>query len=101
MTRVRLTSDHGWDLKSGKYPWVADVVQRLREQGIRVRLFLDPDVEQVDSAKETGANRIELYTESYARAWGTDQRDPVYAAFRSAAAAGSRTTVWSPAGASR
>ncbi len=81
----QLTSDHGFDLRSGRYAWVGEVVERLRGCGIRVSLFLDPDVEQVECAKATGADRIELYTESYARAWGTDQSDAVFAGYRAAA----------------
>lgn len=81
----QLTSDHGFDLMSGRYAWVGEVVNRLKGRGIRVSLFLDPDVEQVECAKATGADRIELYTEAYARAWGTGQGDSVFAGYRAAA----------------
>ncbi len=81
----QLTSDHGWDLRSGKYAWVNDVIERLKQRGIRTSLFLDPDVEQVELAKASGADRIELYTESYAKSFGTDQAEAVYADYHAAA----------------
>jgi pyridoxine 5-phosphate synthase len=62
------TSDHGWDLgKDGGR--VAPVIADLRRQGIRVSLFMDPDLAQVERVPATGADRIELYTEPYARAF--------------------------------
>ena len=81
----QLTSDHGWDLRSGRYDWLNDVVHRLKDDGIRVSLFLDPDIEQVERAKVTGTDRIELYTENYARTYGTDQFEAVYSAYHAAA----------------
>ncbi|MEX0885408.1 MAG: pyridoxine 5'-phosphate synthase [Phycisphaeraceae bacterium] len=61
------TSDHGWDLQR-EAARVKPVVARLRELGCRVSLFMDPDAEQIELAPATGADRIELYTEGYARA---------------------------------
>ena len=63
----QLTSDHGWDVVS-EGERVATVVRRLRDAGIRSSLFLDPSLPQVRAAAATGAERIELYTEAYARA---------------------------------
>ena len=71
----QLTSDHGFDLhRSGEK--LAPVVAQLRDQGIRVSLFMDPDAEQIRLARELGADRIELYTGPYAAAWndGDSQR---------------------------
>ena len=81
----QLTSDHGFDLKRDG-DRVAPIVEELRAQGIRVSLFMDPDPEQIRLAAETGADRIELYTESYAAAYrtGTDV-DRVYEQFHAAA----------------
>ena len=62
----QLTSDHGWDTWK-HLSFLKEVVQRLSESGIRTSLFVDPTTEMVEGAAETGANRIELYTESYAR----------------------------------
>lgn len=63
------TSDHGWDLsKADTIAALKPVIARLRGRGIRVSLFMDPVVEQVQRASATGADRIELYTEPYAAA---------------------------------
>jgi pyridoxine 5-phosphate synthase len=62
------TSDHGWDVAAN-----LDVLKRLVERfhaaECRVSIFMDPDVEQIRRVPETGADRIELYTESYAVAF--------------------------------
>ena len=73
----QLTSDHGFDLQtSGER--LKPIIQSLKEHGIRVSLFMDPDIEQISLAKEMGADRIELYTGPYAAAWGSDQLDAIY-----------------------
>lgn len=68
----QLTSDHGWDAR-GRMAELQPVIALLHEAGIRVSLFLEPNLDQVQAAKQTGADRIELYTESYARAFGTPE----------------------------
>lgn len=70
---AQLTSDHGFDLKRDGER-VAPLVQELKSLGIRTSLFMDPDPEQIRLAAQTGTDRIELYTESYAHAFkqGTD-----------------------------
>lgn len=63
--RGQITSNHGWDtIKERDY--LRDMVSLFKEQGIRVSIFVDPDVRMVEAAKETGTDRIELYTEDYA-----------------------------------
>jgi pyridoxine 5-phosphate synthase len=79
-----LTSNAGWNLK-GDVAWLRDVLQRLHDSGIRTSLFLEPDTEQVRRAKEVGADRIELYTERYAKTFGTPEGGPVYEAYHQAA----------------
>lgn len=70
------TSDHGWDLvRDGER--LAPVIAGLRSTGIRVSLFLDPDTTQVQRAAHLGADRIELYTEPYARAFEAGDPGPV------------------------
>ena len=64
----QLTSDHGFDLKRDGER-VAPLVAELRALGIRTSLFMDPDPQQIRLAAQLGADRIELYTESYARAF--------------------------------
>jgi len=64
-----LTSSEGWDtFQNAKL--LKEVVKRLKDHGIRVSLFLDPDSDQVKGAKETGADRIEFYTGKYAKSFG-------------------------------
>ena len=60
-----LTSDAGWNTKEHK-SFLQDTIAKLKEKGIRTSIFVDADEEMVFHAKETGADRIELYTESYA-----------------------------------
>lgn len=61
------TSDHGWDItKDGDR--LRPILKQLQELGIRISLFMDPDIEQIRLAGELGAERIELYTEPYATA---------------------------------
>jgi len=62
------TSDHGWDVVQ-HMGTLKPIVKELKELGCRVSLFLDPDPEQAKRAADTGADRIELYTESYAQAF--------------------------------
>lgn len=64
---AQLTSDHGFDLRRDG-DRVAPLVAELKGLGIRTSLFMDPDPEQIRLAAQTGTDRIELYTESYARA---------------------------------
>ena len=73
----QLTSDHGFDLTSSGEQ-LAPVIQRLQKQGMRVSLFMDPDLEQIKLASQIGADRIELYTGPYAAAWGTDQLQAIF-----------------------
>ena len=79
-----LTSDQGWNLH-GEMQWLGDVLKRLRDQGVRTSLFLDPDPDQVRRAKDIGADRIELYTERYARLFSSPERDAAFAPYRQAA----------------
>lgn len=61
----QITSNHGWDtIKSKDY--LTETIAVFKKAGIRVSLFVDPDIEMVQGAAETGTDRIELYTEAYA-----------------------------------
>lgn len=62
----QLTSDHGWDTIKHKF-FLKEVIHRFHEAGIRVSIFVDPDPEMVYHALDAGTDRVELYTESYAR----------------------------------
>src|SRR5690606_37016206 len=61
------------------------ILDELRELGIRSSLFLEPHVGQVEEAARTGADRIELYTEHYARAFSTPDSAKVFNLYRDAA----------------
>ena len=66
------TSDHGWDLKKNQKR-LAPVIEELKDLGIRVSLFMDADTAGIRIAGELGADRVELYTEPYARAFKNNQ----------------------------
>lgn len=61
-----ITSNAGWDTLKHK-DFLKEVIQTFKAVGIRTSIFVDPDVAMVKGAAQTGADRIELYTESYAR----------------------------------
>lgn len=68
-TLGQLTSDHGWDtVKYKKY--LDEKIKVFKDAGIRVSIFVDPVIEMIEGAAETGTDRIELYTESYAKEYG-------------------------------
>ena len=73
----QLTSDHGFDLTSSGET-LAPIIQRLKLQGMRVSLFMDPDLEQIRLASQIGADRIELYTGPYAAAWGSSNMANIF-----------------------
>lgn len=84
-TDGQLTSDHGFDLKQDG-DRVAPLVAQLKSLGIRTSLFMDPDPEQIRLAAQTGTDRIELYTESYADACKSgNNTDAVFERFVKAA----------------
>ncbi len=62
----QITSDHGWDTVKYKER-LKDIIGELKKSGIRTSIFVDPVPEMIEGAVETGTDRIELYTESYAR----------------------------------
>ena len=89
----QFTSDHGWDLAS---PGVAErlrpLIDECRQLGVRVSLFMDAEPHAMATARALGADRVELYTEPWAAAWGTPdeavQLQRFAAAARAAQAAG-------------
>jgi pyridoxine 5-phosphate synthase len=67
--RTEVTTEGGLDVV-GQQPLVQDAVSQLRSAGIRVSLFIDPDLAQVDAARTAGAQVVELHTGSYAESTG-------------------------------
>jgi len=67
----QITSNHGWDtIKHRDY--LQDICALFKGEGIRVSIFVDPNPEMVAAAAETGTDRVELYTEGYAREFPQD-----------------------------
>lgn len=80
----QITSDHGWDIIKNK-DYLIEIVEVFKKAGIRVSLFVDPVEEMVAGAKETGTDRIELYTENYAKEFQKGNREQAIATYISAA----------------
>jgi pyridoxine 5-phosphate synthase len=78
-----LTSNAGWKIKENQ-KLLQDTVQRLQDAGVRTSLFVDPhtlSAQDIELLTTTNTDRVELYTESYAKAYPTDARDEVLDVF--------------------
>jgi len=75
-TPGQLTSDHGWDTVLQEQ-FLQETIARLHEQGIRVSLFIDPELKRLEAAKKTGTDRIEFYTGPYAHHFFKDKKSAV------------------------
>ncbi|MBT8307173.1 MAG: pyridoxine 5'-phosphate synthase [Maribacter sp.] len=64
-----ITSNAGWDTIKHR-DFLKDVIATFKKNGIRTSIFVDPDLKMVEGAANTGTDRIELYTESYAEKFG-------------------------------
>jgi len=64
--RGQLTSNHGWDTITNQ-DYLKEIIASFKTEGIRVSIFVDADIKMIEAAKTTGTDRIELYTESYAK----------------------------------
>jgi pyridoxine 5-phosphate synthase len=71
--REEVTTEGGLDLQR-RDPYLRTALRRLDEAGVHVALFIDPEVEAIDAAKDLGVPAIELHTGRYAHAWRTDSR---------------------------
>lgn len=81
------TSDHGWNTTLHA-DFLREVIGILHNEGIRVSIFLDPDLRMVQGAAETGTDRIELYTGPYAHEFRKDRKAAVASHVSAAQAAG-------------
>jgi len=72
----QVTSDHGWDTVKYK-DYLKEIIPVFQKAGIRVSIFVDPVIEMVESAAKTGTNRIELYTEEYAKQFAKGNRNAI------------------------
>jgi pyridoxine 5-phosphate synthase len=81
-----LTSNAGWDTVTHA-AFLKKVVERLKKAGIRVSIFVDPDERMVEGAARVGADRVELYTEPYARLYPQNREAAIAPYLKAAAAA--------------
>jgi pyridoxine 5-phosphate synthase len=71
-----ITSNAGWDTVKNK-EFLIDVIKEFQQNGIRTSIFVDPVLKQIEGAKATGTDRIELYTEGFAHQFGLGNKDGV------------------------
>lgn len=84
-TLGQLTSDHGWDTISEQV-YLRNVIAKFKTAGIRVSIFVDPIESMVQAAATTGTDRIELYTEMYAKQFASGNKEAAIAPYIIAAA---------------
>jgi len=75
-TTGQLTSDHGWNTIKYKN-YLTEMIGLFKAEGIRTSIFVDPEVRMIEGASEVGTDRIELYTERYAKQFAADPREAV------------------------
>jgi pyridoxine 5-phosphate synthase len=80
----QLTSDHGWNTKMHR-KYLLEIIPVFQKAGIRVSIFVDPDEEMVSAAHDTGTDRIELYTEGYAKQYANGNKQLAIEAYAVAA----------------
>jgi pyridoxine 5-phosphate synthase len=71
-----LTSNHGWDIIHNK-DFLKQIIKGLHKESIRTSIFIETDPEQIRNASETETDRIELYTEPYARIYPNNKREAI------------------------
>jgi pyridoxine 5-phosphate synthase len=71
-----LTSNAGWDTVKNQ-AFLKEVIAEFKSKGIRTSIFMDVDLHLIDAAATTGADRIELYTEAYAKQYGLGNKDAI------------------------
>lgn len=81
----QLTSDHGWDTIS-EQAYLKNIIAKFKSAGIRVSIFVDPDEKMIQAAANAGTDRIELYTEMYAKQFAIGSKEAAIAPYIVAAA---------------
>lgn len=84
----QLTSDHGWDTITHRN-YLKEIIGEFRTAGIRTSIFVDAGEKMVEGAKETGTDRVELYTESFAKGFRADKGKAIAPFIKAASLAGS------------
>ncbi|MCU0359493.1 MAG: pyridoxine 5'-phosphate synthase [Bacteroidia bacterium] len=72
----QITSDHGWDTVKHK-EYLRETIAQFKSKGIRVSIFVDANTTMIKGAANTGTDRIELYTEEYARLYPTEKENVI------------------------
>jgi pyridoxine 5-phosphate synthase len=80
----QITSNHGWDTKKNK-DYLREIISVFKKAGIRVSIFVDPIIQMVEGAAETGTDRIELYTEGYATQYAAGKKEEAVLPYAAAA----------------
>jgi pyridoxine 5-phosphate synthase len=83
-TLGQLTSDHGWDTIT-EQDYLKQIIGVFKKEGIRVSIFVDPIEKMIEAAASTGTDRIELYTEMYAKQFAAGNKENAIAPYMSAA----------------
>jgi pyridoxine 5-phosphate synthase len=82
----QITSNHGWDtIRHAAY--LKNIIPVFKKAGIRVSIFVDPVIAMVSAAAETGTDRVELYTEAYAKKFHENKEEAIEPYAKSAARA--------------
>jgi pyridoxine 5-phosphate synthase len=72
----QITSNHGWNTIEHQN-YLRDIIKVFKNHSIRVSIFVDPEPQMVEAAAETGTDRIELYTESYAKGFHENKESAI------------------------
>ncbi|PCJ46781.1 MAG: pyridoxine 5'-phosphate synthase [Gammaproteobacteria bacterium] len=80
----QLTSDHGWDLEK-EVSFVKNACSQLAYEGIRSSIFIDPSPNQIKLVPNTGADRVELYTEEYASTFNKPIHETIFNQYKASA----------------
>ena len=72
----QITSNHGWDTIANKN-YLTEIIRVFKDAGIRTSIFVDPVIEMVEGAVDTGTDRIELYTQAYAEGYSEDREKAI------------------------
>ena len=84
-TLGQLTSDHGWDTIT-EQTYLKEIIRVFKKAGIRVSIFVDPIEKMIEAAARTGTDRIELYTEMYAKQFAAGDKEKAVEPYKNAAA---------------
>jgi pyridoxine 5-phosphate synthase len=80
----QLTSDHGWNIRKENV-FISEIINMIKNAGCRASIFVDPNIDQIKLVPETGTDRIELYTESYASSFSTPASDHIFKKYKASA----------------